>query len=198
MMTLLDSLRFRHVRTRSGQTRRDRCRPGRKAVFDFQPGWDLIALEDRTLLSSVSWINPAGGDWDTGSNWNTGSVPGASDDVTINLSPGITVTHSQNDADSVGSLTVAGADTLSISNGSLAIESGSTIDGPLNLTGGALEATGTLTVAGTLTWTGGGTMAGTGQTIAKGAVSINNGTLDTRSFTSDAMAALSGDSLLRQ
>jgi len=58
MMTLLDSLRFRHVRTHSGQTQRDRRRPGRKAVLDFRPGWDLIALEDRTLLSSVQWAGP--------------------------------------------------------------------------------------------------------------------------------------------
>jgi hypothetical protein len=117
MMTLLDSLQSRHVRTRSRQTRRDSRRPGRRAVLEFQPGRDLIALEDRTLLSSVNWINPAGGDWDAGSNWNTGSVPGASDDVAVDLPPGITVTHSQNDADSVSTLTLASADTLSISKG---------------------------------------------------------------------------------
>ena len=191
MMTLLDSLRFRHVGARSRQTRRDGGRPGRKAVFAFQPGWQLISLEPRTLLSSVSLINAAGGDWDTGSNWNTGSVPGASDDVTINLSPGITVTHSQNDADALNTLTLASADTLSISNGSLSIESASTIDGPLNLTGGTLEGAGTVTVTGTLNWDG-GTMAGTGQTIATGAVSISNGILDTRSFTNDGTATLSG------
>ncbi|MGO9924161.1 MAG: hypothetical protein ACLQIB_56900, partial [Isosphaeraceae bacterium] len=127
MTTIFDSLRSRHLHTRSRQTRRDGRRPGRKAVLEFQPGRDVIALEDRTMLSSVSWINPAGGDWNTGSNWNTGSVPGASDDVTIDLSPGITVTHSQDDADSVNTLTLAGADTLSLSNGSLSIESASTI-----------------------------------------------------------------------
>ncbi len=107
MMTLLDSLRSRHVHTRSRQSRRDGRRPGRKAVLEFQPGWDQIALEPRMLLSAVNWINPAGGDWDTGSNWSTGSVPGASDDVTLDLSPGITVTHSQDDADSVNTLTLA-------------------------------------------------------------------------------------------
>ncbi len=192
MTTIFDSLRSRHLHTRSRQTRRDGRRPGRKAVLEFQPGRDVIALEDRTMLSSVSWINPAGGDWNTGSNWNTGSVPGASDDVTIDLSPGITVTHSQDDADSVNTLTLAGADTLSLSNGSLSIESASTIDGPLNLTGGTLEGAGTLTVTGALTWSGGGTMAGTGQTIATGAVSISSGTLDTRSFTNEGTANLSG------
>ncbi len=191
MTTIFDSLRSRHLHTRSRQTRRDGRRPGRRAVFEFQPGSDLIALEERTLLSSVNWINPAGGDWDTGSNWNTGSVPGASDDVTLDLSPGITVTHSQDDADSVNTLTLAGADTLSISSGSLSIDSASTIDGPLNLSGGALEGAGTLTVTGALTWAG-GTMAGAGQTIATGNVSINDGTLDTRSFSSAGTATLSG------
>ena len=137
-MTLLDSLRFRHVGTHSGQTQRHHRRRSRKAVLDFRPGWDLIALEDRTLLSSVQWSNPAGGDWDTGSNWSGGIVPGASDDVTIDVSPGITVTHSQNDPDSVNSLTVSSADTLSISNGSLSIEGLSTIEGSFNLTGGTL------------------------------------------------------------
>ncbi len=178
MMTLLDSLRFRQFRTRSAQTRCDRRRPGRKAVLDFQPGWDLVTLEDRTLLSSVQWINTAGGDWDTGSNWSTGSVPGASDTVTIDLSPGITVTHAQNDADAVLTLNVASADTLSISNGSLTLESTpSLISGPFNLMGGTLEGPGTLTVTGALTWTG-GTLANT-DTTATAAVSINNGVLDT-------------------
>ena len=36
------------------------------------------------------------------------------------------------------------------------------------------------------------TMAGSGQTIAKGSVSIDNGILDTRSFTSDGTTTLSG------
>ncbi len=45
--------------------RRDGRRPGRRAVLEFQPGSELIALEPRTLLFIVNWINPAGGDWDT-------------------------------------------------------------------------------------------------------------------------------------
>ena len=107
------------------QLRRNGRRPGRKTVVDLQPRWNLICLEDRTLLSSVNWINAAGGDWDTPANWNTDSVPSASDDVWIDLSPGITIAHSQNDADSVNTLTLASPDTLSISNGSLSIESAS-------------------------------------------------------------------------
>lgn len=95
-MTLPDSLRFGHLGMGSGQPHRDRRRRSRNAVLEFGPGWDLIALEDRTLLSSVQWLNPAGGGWDTGSNWSTGSLPGGGDNVTIDLSPGITVTHALN------------------------------------------------------------------------------------------------------
>src|SRR6266849_1626555 len=48
-------------------------------------------LEDRTLLSTVSWIGGSG-DWNDTSHWSTGALPGATDDVQINVS-GITVTH---------------------------------------------------------------------------------------------------------
>ena len=52
---------------------------------------------DRTLPSTVTWINPAGGDWDTPGNWLDQSsginhVPGASDNAVINSS-GITIIH---------------------------------------------------------------------------------------------------------
>jgi hypothetical protein len=191
MRTILDSLRFRHVDSRARQTRRDGLRSVRKAVLAFHSGWDTIALEPRAMLSNVSWINAAGGDWNTGSNWNTGNVPGTPDHVTIDISPGITVTHAQNNADSVNDLIVTGANTLSISNGSLAIASASTIDGTVNLSGGALEGAGSLTFTGALTWTS-GTMSGTGQTIATGAVSIDSGILDARSFTNDGTVTLSG------
>src|SRR5262252_913490 len=63
----------------------------------------LERLEDRTLPSVVNWINPGGGDWNTASNWSTGALPGASDDVVINHA-GITVTHSASNADSVHGL----------------------------------------------------------------------------------------------
>src|SRR5262249_50764730 len=52
----------------------------------------LEALEDRVVLATVTWINPAGGDWDTPANWSSGSLPGGNDDAVIAL-PGIVVTH---------------------------------------------------------------------------------------------------------
>src|SRR5579871_6383598 len=64
-------------------------RPARRSHF-FRPL--LETLEDRTLLSIVSWIGGSG-DWNDTTHWSTGSLPGATDDVQINVS-GITVTHS--------------------------------------------------------------------------------------------------------
>ncbi len=45
----------------------------------------LETLERRVVLSSVSWINPNGGDWDTASNWSSDAIPTAADDVTISI-----------------------------------------------------------------------------------------------------------------
>jgi hypothetical protein len=75
---------------------RRRARRGRPSIE---------ALEHWTLLSNVTWVNASGGDWDTGSNWSTGQVPGPNDNVTIDLSSAGTVTHSVNQSDSVLSLT---------------------------------------------------------------------------------------------
>ena len=63
--------------------------PSRPAVrvrsisFRPRPEW----MEERTLLSSVSWTgNAHDNNWDTPGNWNTNSLPGSGDDVTINTS----------------------------------------------------------------------------------------------------------------
>ncbi|MCA9200752.1 MAG: hypothetical protein KDA87_24605, partial [Planctomycetales bacterium] len=48
----------------------------------------LERLEERTLLATVIWANPTGGDWRVGSNWSTGAEPTAIDDVVIPNYPG--------------------------------------------------------------------------------------------------------------
>ena len=159
--TLPRSSRTSFPALKSPTTRRLNRRSG------FRPA--LSQLEQRTLLASVTWINPAGGDWDTPANWSTGALPGPSDDVVIEIS-GITVTHSSTDSDSVNSLTISASDsTLNLSNGSLAIASDSSISGDLTISGGTLSTAGALTVSGTTDWTAGTITAGGTLAIAAGA-----------------------------
>ncbi len=75
------------------------------------------ALEERTVPATVSWINPAGGDWATAANWSTGAVPGTGDDVLLNLPGSVTVTHTGNVTDTVNSL--SNSDILAMSAGIL-------------------------------------------------------------------------------
>jgi hypothetical protein len=98
-------------------------------------------LEDRTLLSIVTWVGGTG-DWNTPGNWSGGALPGSADDVQI-TTPGISVTHS------TGSHTVK---SLTLSPGLL-------------LSGGSLNVTGTVQIDGTLTVGGG---SGTLNTVTVG------------------------------
>jgi fibronectin-binding autotransporter adhesin len=179
--SLLDRTSWRPRRS-SALRRRSKYRPA------------LECVEDRTLLSSVSWIGGSG-DWDTASHWSTGVVPGPGDDVTIDVSSGITVTHSLADTDSINNLTVSAADTLSISAGSLSITAASTIGGRLDLTGGTLTGTGTITVAGAMTWSN-ATISGDSTLNAKGGLTISgastNELLDARTLNIGGTATWSG------
>src|SRR5271165_7112685 len=79
----------------------------------------LEVLENRTMLSQVNWINPAGADWDTPANWSTGAVPTASDDAVIKVSGNVTITHTQNTTDSVNS--IMATDPITLSGGTLSV-----------------------------------------------------------------------------
>jgi hypothetical protein len=162
----------------------------------------LECLEDRTLLSTVTWINPAGGDWDNAANWldtATGvhRLPTANDDAIISQS-GITVTHSSSSSDTVHSLTSAA--NLNLSNGSLSLAalstaSSVTLSGSsttltasdtlkvqnLNQSGGTLTGPGTVFVDTSLVWIG-GTMSGTGSTEIEDIGKIGSGTLSGRTL----------------
>jgi hypothetical protein len=50
---------------RSGH-RTNRGRPGNRSGSFRRRRLGLESLEDRTLLATMNWINPAGGDWDLG------------------------------------------------------------------------------------------------------------------------------------
>src|SRR5271157_847894 len=93
----------------------------RKRIRVFLPNWER--MEDRTMLSTMLWANPASGNWDVASNWVNQAnpadhhVPIASDDAEINVS-GITVTHSAG-TDTVQSVT--SSSNLTLSGGTLTV-----------------------------------------------------------------------------
>jgi hypothetical protein len=125
----------------------------------------LEQLEDRTLLSTITWANPQGGDWSVAGNWDLNRLPGPSDDVVINLS-GITVTHSTGN-DTIHSLT--STNPLMLSGGSLAISATSRIDDTLSVNGGTLALSGmTLNGIGTLTNASSSTLTLTNDTVNAG------------------------------
>jgi hypothetical protein len=161
---------------------------------DFRP--HLEVLEDRTLPAQVFWTNAAGGDWDTASNWSTGATPGSADDVIIDVPSGVTVTHSQNIADTVQSL-VSQAN-LAVSFGSLTVTSDTTDAADLTLSGGTLASGGTWTVSGMLNWTA-GTISGAGRLRAAGGLNIAGSTpkiLDGGTLDNARSALWTGGTLL--
>ena len=132
-------------------------------------------LEDRQLLATVNWISPTSGDWNVGSNWSTGQVPGTGDDVVINVSGASPTVTIDSGAQSVNSVTAA--DPLVVSGGSLTLAAASEIDGPLSLSGVAnLTVNSGLTLKGQTTMSGGtldidtgGTLTLTGRQLGPGA-----------------------------
>jgi hypothetical protein len=159
----------------------------------------LETLEGRVLPSTVTWTNAAGGDWDTPSNWSSGSIPTAADDVQI-LTAGITVTHSASRNDFVHSLNSKAAVTLS--SGQLYLATPSTVVAlTMSGSGGTIDGPGNLTITGMLTWTA-GTMAGNGTTNANGGITLNgNGqsaseTLSSRRLSNAGNAVWTGSNSL--
>ena len=126
------------VHRRLAGLRSDR-RGGSRRLFRFGPGSKVI--EDRTLLSTITWnttAHPNGGDWDTPGNWNGDAVPTSSDDAVIDLTSAGNVTLSSNLNDSVNSLSTNSDTTLKVENGSLTLGAGSsTLGGPVNVVSGA-------------------------------------------------------------
>ncbi|MGO9811409.1 MAG: hypothetical protein ACLP53_11625, partial [Isosphaeraceae bacterium] len=117
-------------------------------------------------MSTVDWISPTSGNWNVGSNWSTGTVPGPGDDVVINQSGSPTITISTG-TQSVNSVTAS--DPIAITGGSLAVAANSTISDGLAMTGGSLTASGSetsLAVTGTTTVSGGNLYAENGASLS--------------------------------
>jgi RHS repeat-associated protein len=115
------------------QKRQSKCRP--RLLLYVEP------LEEIVLLSAVTWINAAGGDWDTAANWQDSNgvqrLPGAADDVIINVPGGVAITHALNQTDTVASLSLA--DPFTLSSGTLTINGALSSTSTLTLTGGTLS-----------------------------------------------------------
>jgi hypothetical protein len=165
-------------------------------------------LEDRTLLT-VTWITPAGGDWDTAANWQDDQgahrLPVSTDDVVINATQN-PVTHSSAAAnDQIRSLMSQAS--IVLSNGSLSITNNSslTLANPtqtaLTVSGGILAVASSLSVTGVFNWHG-GTLTSTvsGSAFNTGTLTANSGlvmngsdvTLDGLTLDNAASATMSG------
>src|SRR5205807_1965126 len=99
-------------------------------------------LEERQLLTAVSWVGAGGNSsWTTAANWSTGTVPAAGDDVTINAGAGKTITVALANApaanQAINSLTSSSP--ISFTSGTLAIASTATLDGGMTLIGGEID-----------------------------------------------------------
>jgi SdrD B-like domain len=109
----------------------------------------LENLEDRVVPSTVTWINPTGGDWDTVTNWQDSSgvnrLPGSADDALINF-PGITVTHFSGQIEEVHSLTSQA--NINFADGELDLEGSSSVSGRFDNAGTVKVISGQLTMSG--------------------------------------------------
>src|SRR5208283_258123 len=88
--------------------------------------------------TSVTWTGGGGdNEWSDPANWSDDQVPGAGEDVSINLPGSFTIVYSSGAGDTtIHSLT--GSDDLSIAGGSLVVSTSSSLSGQLSIAGGSL------------------------------------------------------------
>jgi uncharacterized repeat protein (TIGR01451 family) len=138
------------------------------------------------LATDVTWISAVSGNWSDASKWQDGTgvnrVPGAGDNVFINVDGTYTVTLNVNatiNTLTLGRATSAGTQTLSVASTTLNPAGSSVLaTGIFNLSGGAFRSNGTFTVGGVYNWSG-GNLQGTGTTaITSGGQMILSGASD--------------------
>ena len=145
------------------------------------------------MLSTVNWIGPDGGNWDTPANWSPAGIPNSTENVVINPASAETIVHGTNQSDSVLSLSTNSNATLKITAGSLSLGAGSSsLGGPVTVEPGAtlsvaanvpvvLGTNQTLTDNGSMTFSQGDTVNvsgyyGTGQIVVNGSLSVTGTT----------------------
>ncbi len=145
--------------------------PGTTAVIaGFQDQADTAVV--RVAPSGgVYWVNPAGGSWDVGANWHTGSTPAPGDSVFITFPGEYTVT--------LGNLTIVGHVLVGGASGRQRLSSGSQV---LNLVGslrvaengelenitGSIAGSGDLIIGGFFDWKGSNVTGGGAFLVEEG------------------------------
>ncbi|MGO9760470.1 MAG: hypothetical protein ACLP1Q_04320, partial [Solirubrobacteraceae bacterium] len=112
-----------------------------------------------------TWVGSAEGAWERGSNWSTGSVPGAGDIACVEAGTTVQVSGG---AGEVEALKAAGA-SLEITGGSLGTTSTSKPSevGTLRLSGGSLSVAGEFEVSGSLVVSGAPVVEGSGSVVVE-------------------------------
>jgi len=143
-----------------------------------------------TVFTTAHWINSSGGNWNTASNWSTGTVPTAANNVVIDANGTYTVNLDVNPA--FNTLTVGGGTgtqtlDLGFSHDLTFTNPGTvTASGALTFGSGRLLGAGPLTVNGTMNWTADSEMdttltiatGGTLNVSGAGTRHLNGGTLN--------------------
>ena len=145
-----------------------------------------FTVQVNPIATTVRWINPAGGNWTVASNWSTNVVPGAADDVIIDVSPSSPITFAAGTLQvnsltmSAGQLVISGnalLETLSLSGGIATFDGAATITTLLQ-SGGAQNGAGAMTLTGTgaaaSAWNG-GSLGGSGTTALHGELNATAG-----------------------
>ena len=143
--------------------------------FSVNPTYGANALDLSVLGAAFNtWIGGLAGDWDVIANWSFGALPVIGDDVLINT-PGAVVTIDAL-ANTINTLTMDAGILLDVMSGSLTIQSASTIDGNMTVTGGGLTINGATAVNGTFGWTA-GNISAPGILTLNGATTVGGGDL---------------------
>ena len=168
----------------------------RRSARSFRPRpLRAECLEHRHLLSVVIWDGDAGdGLWNTAANWSTNVVPGANDDVTIDVPGDVTVTFSGGNhsvkslenaenlvISSSGSFNVSGttnnSGTVEVQSGILGFNAGGTSSGDFIVSAGRLSFLGTHELGATSSITGQGNVTlGYGPSTFAGTYNLDRNT----------------------
>jgi uncharacterized repeat protein (TIGR01451 family) len=131
-----------------------------------------------TVITTAHWINASGGNWNTASNWSTGTVPTAANDVVIDAAGTYTVNLDVTPA--FNSLTVGGGATgtqtldLGVNHDVTFTNPGTvTASGALTFGSGRLLGTGPLNVNGVMNWTADAEVDTTVAIVSGGTLNIS-------------------------